>query len=39
MENIYEACIPEFSVCKTGVSNVITKKIFAIYVLNSDLRP
>jgi hypothetical protein len=36
---MYEASIPEFSFRKTGVCNVITKKIFAKYVLNSDLRP
>ena len=36
---MYEAGIPEFSFRKTGVCNVITKKIFAKYVLNSDLRP
>jgi hypothetical protein len=36
---MYEASIPEFSFCKTGVCNVITKKIFAKYVVNSDLRP
>jgi hypothetical protein len=38
-ENMYEASIPEYSFRKTGVCNVITKKIFAKYVLNSDLRP
>ncbi len=32
---MYEASIPEFSFRKTGVCNVITKKIFAKYVLNS----
>jgi hypothetical protein len=36
---MYEHSIPEFSFRKTGVCNVITKKIFAEYVLNSDLRP
>jgi hypothetical protein len=36
---MFEASIPEFSFRKTGVCNVITKKIFAKYVLNSDLRP
>jgi hypothetical protein len=36
---MYEASIPEFSFRKTGVCNVITKKIFAKYVLNLDLRP
>jgi hypothetical protein len=36
---MYEASIPEFSFRKRGVCNVITKKIFAKYVLNSDLRP
>jgi hypothetical protein len=38
-ENVYDACIPEFSFRKTGVSNVITKKVFATNVFNSDLRP